>query len=409
MILKVELLKNTTQELIDISPIVTSFSIKSEKTNYARTLDIKIGEAKTVTQDVVSYFPINPIELGDIVRITDEEGYELFRGLFISLSGKANENYQGYTCIDFGFYINRSENAFKFYKQSVKECIDMLFKEGNLPLAINEAPSDVIISKLYSDNVYGEIIKDFTEKIKLSTGDDYFLQFKDGNFNYIQTDKSKYEKGIVNLTEFNISLYKNQNEFDFKQIISSVSYDETIENLYNKVKVVVESENKLKESTKKTTSTKKGKKKEVKKEVKKKVVNLSVKEEVSNKSDEQKLKDEEQVKNTTITSKAIVQDEISVKRYGELMYVENIKADSINNAQTFAENKLKELNKIQSKTTVEFINAYKLDAFDLVELIEPKLKLNGVYEILSSDINYENGFIKVSAALDIVDKYEVNE
>ena len=91
------------------------------------------------------------------------------------------------------------------------------------------------------------------------------------------------------------------------------------------------------------------------------------------------------------------------------MYVENIKADSINNAQTFAENKLKELNKIQSKTTVEFINAYKLDAFDLVELIEPKLKLNGVYEILSSDINYENGFIKVSAALDIVDKYEVNE
>ena len=69
-----------------------------------------------------------------------------------------------------------------------------------------------------------------------------------------------------------------QNPFDFKQVILGVTYDESIEELYNKVKVVVESESKLEKPKEKKVATKKGdKKKEVKKEVKKEIVDLATK------------------------------------------------------------------------------------------------------------------------------------
>ena len=405
----VYLLKSTTKKLFDISQIVKSFSIKSSKSDYARHLDFQILDAKTIQKDIVEFYPINPVELGDIIRITDEDDVEIYRGIVKSLSGAANENSQSYTSDDFGFYIARSMNAFKFYKQSVKECLDIIFKEANLPLGVNEAPTDVLITKLYSENKYSDIIKDFIDKIKLNNGDDYTLEFREGKFNFIETQKSKYTKGTALLTEIKIKLYESQDEFDFKQIILGVTYDESIEDLYNKVKVVVESESKL-EKPKKKAATKKGtKKKEVKKEVKKEIVDMATKDNVKNKTKEERIKDEEQVKNTSITSKVVVQDDISIQKYGELMYVETVKADDVTNAKIFAENKLKELNRVSSETKVEFINCYSLDSFDLIELIEPKAKLNGVYEVTSTELSYENGFTKVNASLDIIDRYEVTE
>ena len=406
----VYLLKSTTKKLFDISQIVKSFSIKSSKTDYARHLDFQILDAKTIQKDIVDFYPINPVELGDIIRITDKDDVEIYRGIVKSLSGAANENSQSYTSDDFGFYIARSMNAFKFYKQSVKECLDIIFKEANLPLGVNEAPTDVLITKLYSEHKYSDIIKDFIDKIKLNNGDDYTLEFREGVFNFIETEKSKYTKGTATLTEIKIKLYEGQNPFDFKQVILGVTYDESIEELYNKVKVVVESESKLEKPKEKKAATKKGdKKKKVKKEAKKEIVNLAIKDNVKNKTKEERLKDEEQVKNTSITSKVVVQDDISIQKYGELMYVETIKADDVTNAKVFAENKLKELNRVSSETKVEFINCYSLDSFDLIELIEPKAKLNGVYEVTSTELSFDNGFTKVNASIDILDKYEVTE
>lgn len=406
----VYLLKQTSKKIYDISQIVKSFSIKSSKTDYARHLDFQILDAKTIQKDIVDFYPINPVELGDIIRITDKDDVEIYRGIVKSLSGAANENSQSYTSDDFGFYIARSMNAFKFYKQSVKECLNIIFKEANLPLGVNNAPSDVIISKLYSENKYSDIIKDFIDKIKLNNGDDYTLEFREGVFNFIETEKSKYTKGTASLTEIKIKLYEGQDPFDFKQVILGVTYDESIEELYNKVKVVVESESKLKKPKEKKAATKKGdKKKEVKKEAKKEIVDLAIKDNVKNKTKEERLKDEEQVKNTSITSKVVVQDDISIQKYGELMYVETIKADDVTNAKIFAENKLKELNRVQSETKVEFVNCYSLESFDLIELVEPKAKLNGVYEVTSTELSFDNGFTKVNASLDIIDKYEVVE
>ena len=406
----VYLLKQTSKKIYDISQIVKSFSIKSSKTDYARHLDFQILDAKTIQKDIVDFYPINPVELGDIIRITDENDVEIYRGIVKALSGVANENSQSYTSDDFGFYIARSMNAFKFYKQSVKECLDTLFKEANLPLGVNEAPTDVLITKLYSEHKYSDIIKDFIDKIKLNNGDDYTLEFREGVFNFIETEKSKYAKGTASLTEIKIKLYEGQNPFDFKQVILGVTYDESIEELYNKVKVVVESESKLEKPKEKKAATKKGdKKKKVKKEAKKEIVDLATKDNIKNKTKEERLKDEEQVKNTSITSKVVVQDDISIQKYGELMYVETIKADDVTNAKVFAENKLKELNRISSETKVEFVNCYSLESFDLIELIEPKAKLNGVYEVTSTELSFDNGFTKVNASLDIIDKYEVVE
>ena len=406
----VYLLKQTSKKIYDISQIVKSFSIKSSKTDYARHLDFQILDAKTIQKDIVDFYPINPVELGDIIRITDENDVEIYRGIVKSLSGAANENSQSYTSADFGFYIARSMNAFKFYKQSVKKCLDIIFKEANLPLGVNEAPTDVLITKLYSEHKYSDIIKDFIDKIKLNNGDDYTLEFREGVFNFIETEKSKYTKGTATLTEIKIKLYEGQDPFDFKQVILGVTYDESIEELYNKVKVVVESESKLEKPKEKKVATKKGdKKKKVKKEVKKEIVDLANEDNVKNKTKEERLKDEEQVKNTSITSKVVVQDDISIQKYGELMYVETVKADDVTNAKIFAENKLKELNRVSSETEVEFINCYSLDSFDLIELIEPKAKLNGVYEVTSTELSFDNGFTKVNASLDIIDKYEVVE
>lgn len=429
---RIMLLKNKDQqrgeygEALEITAISHNFSLSSSKTNYARSLSFSVLQGNTINQLALEYVPINPVELGDIIQVfisNEEEEREVFRGIISKRSGEISNANVSYEAFDFGFYINKNEESFKFFKQSAKDCIQKLFAEFSFNLTINEAPTDVNISKLYSGKVLGEIIKEITEEIKLYQGRDYYLDVQKNEFEYKETKRSKFENDDAeDFVTYDMNFYSENGKYDFKSIFGRVSFEDGIEELKNVIKVVVETEKKLskktsssksKTSRQKGTSASENKKKnnnkKKTKEQKKEIVDLKYKDKASNKSIEDEKREEERLANTSIQSKFILRDEKSIEKYGVLQKVEHIKADDVTGAKEFAENLLSELNKIQTKTEVTLYNCPYLEPYDLLEFIEPKAGLMGVYEIQSIKFQYKNLNIEAVIVLERVREYKEGE
>jgi hypothetical protein len=429
---RIILLKNKDQqhgeygEAIDITAISHSFSLASSKTNYARNLSFSVLQGNTINQLALEYIPINPVELGDIIQLfisDDVEEQEVFRGIISKKNGEISNANISYEAFDFGFYINKNEDSFKFFKQSAKECISKMFSEFSFNLTINEAPTDVIINKLYAGKNLGEIIKGITEEIKLYQGRDFYLDVQKNEFEYKQTKRSKFENDdLSDFVTYDMNFYQENGKYDFKSILGRVSFEDGIEELRNVIKVVVETEKKLSKkssSSKSKTSGQKGvsasekkkknNNKKVTKEQKKEIVDLKYKDKATNRSIEDEKKEIERLSNTNIQSKFILRDDISIEKYGVLQKVEHVKADDITGAKEFAENVLSELNKIQTKTEITLYNCPYLEPYDLLEFIEPKLDLMGVYEIQSIKFQYNNLNIEATIVLERIREYKEGE
>lgn len=429
---RIMLLKNKDQQrgeygnALEITEIAHNFSLSSSKTNYARNLSFSVLQGNTMNRLALEYVPINPVELGDIIQVfiaDSNEEREVFRGVISKRSGEISNANVSYQAFDFGFYINKNEESFKFFKQSARECLQKMFDEFSFNLTINEAPTDVIINKLYSGKALGEIIKDITEQIRLHQGRDYYLDIQKNEYEYKETKRSKFENDDTeDFVTYDMNFYPETGKYDFKSILGRVTFDEGIEELKNVIKVVVETEKKLttrSSSSKSKTSRQKGtsastkkktnRNKKIKKEKPKEIVDLKYKDKATNRSLEDERKEEERLANTSVQSKFIIRDEMSIEKYGTLQRVEHVKADDVTGAREFAENLLSELNKVQGKTEITLYNCPYLEAYDLLEFIEPKAGLMGVYEIQSITFIYRNLNIEASIVLERVREYKEDQ
>ena len=413
------LIKNRDQqqgnvgELVEITPITHSFALSSSKDNYSKKLDFNVVVGNTINQLALSYIPVSPVEMGDIIQLTIND-VEIFRGVIVSKSGDYNNSSIKFSALDFGFYINKNEDTIKFYKKSAKQCLNEIFKTFNYTLQANEAPETVEITKIFKDKTLGEMIKEILKEAFLRTGNLYYLRTKESYFEILQTPKSKHESGESQISEFKINIYDNEPMFDFQKIIGDVNYDENIEDLKNVIKVILEKENKVSNSGKagRPKGSGKGKTKnnpKVSKEVKKEIVDLKYKDKATNKSQEDIREEEQKIAATDIIQKVLVKSTESIEKYGYLQNVETVKADDVINAEEFANNKLNELNREKKNINIEIYNCPFLEPYQLIELIEPKLGLNGVYEVQDAAIEFSQKNTKSKLKIKNIEDYFSDE
>lgn len=114
-----------------------------------------------------------PIDAGDIVVMLYAKK-KIFTGVVVDIS-LDSRNPRNITCLDFAFYLNKSDTTIQFKNSPADESIRrLLSKYPNIKLQIDKIP--LKITKIYKAKTYSEIIKDILDIVKTQTGVSYVFE-----------------------------------------------------------------------------------------------------------------------------------------------------------------------------------------------------------------------------------------
>lgn len=114
--------------------------------------------------------------VGDIV-ILKEKNNEIFRGVIVTESGK---NTKDYTCMDFGWYLNKNEIIVQFNKSTVYDAILHLTNKYGIPTELPAELKKITFTKIYKDVYVGDILKDLLEIATAKTNTKYYMRMFGG-------------------------------------------------------------------------------------------------------------------------------------------------------------------------------------------------------------------------------------
>lgn len=213
----------------NITSLVGDISWKDNIDTLGIELDFNIANSDTGT------IPKNTLDLGHMIVLLGEKGNnEIFRGFTIT-ENKQGRSAIGYTCFDYGFYLNKSKEVYQFKKIRADTAIKKICSDFKIPIgSIISIPT--IITKIYNDKELSEIIRDMLAIATKSTGVKYRMEFRQGKF-YIQ----KYSDIIIKAT-FNLGGTTQ----DITDFISNPTRNRSIEEMRNSIKIYTGDEKKVK-------------------------------------------------------------------------------------------------------------------------------------------------------------------
>lgn len=210
----------------DITPLVGDISWKDSIDTLGIQLDFNIANSD------ISNIPKSPVDLGHMIVLQGNK--EIFRGFTIT-ENKQGRSAIGYTCFDYGFYLNKSKEVYQFKKIRADTAIKKVCSDFKIPVgSIISIPT--VITKIYNDKELSAIIKDILDMATKSTGIKYRMEFRQGKF-YIQ----KYTDIILKAT-FDLA-GTTQNITDF---ISNPVRSRSIEEMKNSIRIYTGDEKKVK-------------------------------------------------------------------------------------------------------------------------------------------------------------------
>lgn len=167
--------KNT---IINLTPIVGNISWRSsiEELGQQLNFDIAFNDDK--------YFPINPLDLGKMVFLKDEN--EILRTFVVT----ENRNGRGpiqYTCFDAAFYLNKSKITIQFNGIAGNEAIESLLKRFNIPVGCI-TPIKIKVKKIYKEKIVSDILKDILDQAEKELNIKYRMEMRVGKL-YIEEEK----------------------------------------------------------------------------------------------------------------------------------------------------------------------------------------------------------------------------
>lgn len=236
------------------------------------------------------------------------------------------------TCFDYAFYLNQSKTVKQFYKIAANRAILELCKLFNVPVGSIEVMS-TRITKIYKDKTIAEIIKDIIQQVEQETGEKYRLEMRAGKLYII-----KYYEIAVNPT-FQAS--ENSETFKILNAIGEVSKSESIQDMKNSILITSDDEKSAKVSAK-------------------------------------------------------VESTSNIKKYGLLQDVVSVDKKNESQAKQIANNKLKELNRVQEDISISLLGNDELRAGRIITLENALFNLSGKYLIKSSSHTYNNSIHKCS-------------
>lgn len=204
----------------NITPLVGSVTWRSNTNELGEQLDFEIA----FNDD--RYFPINPVDLGSMIRLENED--EIFRGIVVTeqRNGRSSINY---TCFDYAFYLNKSKEVYQFNKIPGQKAIETILNDFKIPIG-SIAPITTIINKIYNDKPLSEIIKEIIDIAEKEKGIKYRMEMRQGKL-YIE----KQDDLVIRAT---FKLAENIQAYDITNTISNPSRKRTIEDMKNNIKII---------------------------------------------------------------------------------------------------------------------------------------------------------------------------
>lgn len=258
-----------------------------------------------------SYTQFTALRTGNTIILYDADEM-IFQGQIITLSRNSISQYS-VKCFDNAFYLNKNQTKIQFTNLSVKQAIQKLCEQEYIPYKI-DCEIDTKVTKIYNGETIANIIDDLLKQATNDTGLKYRREYNYG---------SLYVNAMNNLK----MIWKS------KPLVSDFSYDESIDNLANRVVVISSSE-----------------------------------------------------KNTTVYAEA--KNEQSIKMYGQYTHYERVDDKKKAKAQKIADTKLKELSKTFEKATVTLLGDNYIRSGRIIQFEQPEIGLYGQYLVNHCTHNY---------------------
>lgn len=258
-----------------------------------------------------SYTWFTVLRTGNTILLYDADEL-IFQGQIITLSRNSVSSYS-VKCFDNAFYLNKNQTKIQFTNLDVKSCIEKLCQQEYLPCKVDcDIPTKV--TKIYNGETIANVIDDLLKQATNDTGLKYRREYNYG---------SLYVNAMNNLK----MIWKS------KPLVSDFSYDESIDNLANRVVVISSSE-----------------------------------------------------KSTTVYAEA--KNDASIKMYGQYTHYEKVDDKKQGQAQKIAETKLKELSKTFEKATVTLLGDNYIRSGRIIKFEQPEIGLYGEYLVEHCTHNY---------------------
>lgn len=181
------------------------------------------------------FLKTNDINVGDIVRLINNEGYEVYRGVIVAIDNDTKS--KSFTSYDFAFYLNKSKAVIQFNKLRADKAIIQLLNKYSVPIE-TVASMNTIISGIYYDKEVSEIIKDILDKVNKASKKKFLMSMQKGKFCIL-------ENHIKPIT-IKIKQANNLAPVDIRKIIANAKKTESIENMKNSITIYSEDNKRIK-------------------------------------------------------------------------------------------------------------------------------------------------------------------
>ena len=218
--MKLDLIK-TDKVVRDITQLVTRITWSGEFTNVARKLEVDMAHSPSDY-----YLPKVVIDYGDMVRLWDDEGKELFRGIVFTKEKSYNSDTLKFICFDNGIYLKRNKGAYNFKNMTPEGMVAKICSDFGITLQYAEQTNVKLSRIAVGEDLYTMIMKGYSYA-SASLGELYIPIFIKGKLNIIP-------KGAI----------CSEIVLENKANLRDSTFSGTIENMVNQVVIVDKDGNK---------------------------------------------------------------------------------------------------------------------------------------------------------------------
>lgn len=216
--MKILQIKKSTMQTIDITQVMTAFKWSGSVSQAARTLELSVLHAPY--DENIKALDLR-LSIGDFIILQEEkEKKEIFFGEIQTIEKQSENGELTYYCIDLLNHLLKSNVVYNFKNTTAehitkKVCADFELKTGEI------IQTNVTISKMIVENssVYDVIMSAYTKAAK-QTNKQYVCRMNRDKLSVVE--KGKVVENFVLSEEYNIT---------------SSSYQETIDNMVNTIKI----------------------------------------------------------------------------------------------------------------------------------------------------------------------------
>lgn len=222
---KLTLIKADQSRRYNITPITGSITWETDFTLLA-SLEFDIAYSDTRYP-----VPTNPVDVGDHVLLTHGKN-ELFRGVIV-IEPRKGRNPIKYTAYDYTWYLGQSKTVYQFNNIPASQAITQVLTDFGISIGhIINMPTR--IDHIYIEEVPAVILNEIIHKVEASEGYKINGEMRQGK---LYLDK---HEDLVITGKFKIA--DNVQEYDVLHSISEPTRTRSIEQMRNRVRLIIEDE-----------------------------------------------------------------------------------------------------------------------------------------------------------------------